>query len=111
MLLRSDRDSLENKPIILYRRLKNLIVSSCNKEGFDPNIFCENDDARTTLMWAQAGLGIAIIPKSAFKTINSDDLVYKIIDNNELHTKMGVIWMKNRYLSSIAKRFIEIFKE
>ncbi|MBD7910741.1 LysR substrate-binding domain-containing protein [Clostridium cibarium] len=102
---------LEDKPIILYRRMKSLIVSSCNKEGFDPVIFCENDDSRTTLMWAQAGLGIAIIPMSAFKIIKSEDLIYKIIDNKELKTNIGAIWMKNRYLSSIAKSFIEIFSK
>lgn len=103
--------ALENKPVILYRRLKNLIVSSCNQDGFDPRIFCENDDARTTLMWAQAGLGIGIIPKSAFDIIKSENMVYKVIDNKELYTKIGAIWMKNRYLSSIAKSFIEVFKE
>lgn len=102
---------LEKSPIILYRRLKSLIISSCNKEGFDPNIFCENDDARTTLMWARAGLGIAIIPKSAFEILESNDLVYSIIDNKDLYTSMGAIWMKNRYISSIAKSFLEFFKQ
>ncbi|MDS0526451.1 LysR family transcriptional regulator [Clostridium sp. SHJSY1] len=103
--------SLENKPVILYRRLKSLIVSSCNKEGFEPTIFCENDDARTTLMWAQAGLGIALIPKSIFNIINDENMIYKIINDKDLNTKIGAIWMKNRYLSSIAKSFIKVFKE
>jgi DNA-binding transcriptional LysR family regulator len=103
--------SLEDKPFIIYRRLKSLIVSSCNKEGFEPTIFCENDDARTTLMWAQAGLGIAIIPKSAFDIINDENMIYKVIDDKNLYTKIGAIWMKDRYLSSIAKSFIKVFKE
>lgn len=103
--------SLEGKPVIIYRRLKSLIVSSCNIEGFEPTIFCENDDARTTLMWAQAGLGIAIIPKSAFDIINDENMIYKVIDDKNLYTKIGAIWMKNRYLSSIAKSFIKVFQE
>ena len=101
---------LENKPVILYRRLKRLIVSSCKEEGFEPEIFCENDDARTTMMWANSGLGIGILPISAFNLIAKEDLVYKIIDNKKLNTQIGVIWMKERYLSSIAKSFIEVFK-
>ncbi|HEY5524402.1 MAG TPA: LysR family transcriptional regulator [Clostridium sp.] len=101
---------LENKPVILYRRLKKLIVSSCKEEGFEPEIFCENDDARTTMMWANSGLGIGILPLSAFNLISREDLVYKVIDNEKFNTQIGVIWMKDRYLSSIAKSFIEVFK-
>ena len=102
---------LENKPIILYRRLKKVIVSACIEEGFEPDIFCENDDARTTVLWAEAGLGVGIIPETALNIIKSDELIHKTIDNVNIHSRIGVIWLKDRYLSSIAKSFIDIFKE
>ncbi|WP_366777521.1 LysR substrate-binding domain-containing protein [uncultured Clostridium sp.] len=102
---------IEAKPIITYRRLKDIIISSCSKEGFKPNIFCENDDARTSLMWAKAGLGIAIIPKSALNLIGSEGLIYKFIDNDNLKTRIGAVWMKDRYLSAIASSFLEVFKQ
>lgn len=104
-------NDIEEKPIITYRRLKNLIISSCSKEGFKPNIFCENDDARTSLMWAKAGLGIAIVPKSALNLIGSEGLKYKFIDNDDMKTRIGAVWRKDRYLSAIASSFIEVFKQ
>lgn len=61
-------------------------------------------------MWANSGLGIGILPMSAFNLIAREDLVYKIITNEKLNTQIGVIWMKDRYLSSIGKSFIEVFK-
>lgn len=60
-------------------------------DNVKPNIFCENDDARTSLMWAKAGLGIAIIPKSALNLIGSEGLIYKFIDNDNLKTRIGAV--------------------
>lgn len=102
---------LEGKPLIIYRRFENLITSLCNKSGFEPNILCINDDARTSLMWANSGLGIAIIPKSALKLSPSEDLIYSTIKERELYTKISAIWVKDRYLSSIAERFLSVFRE
>ena len=100
---------LEDKPLIIYRRFEKLILECCRKSDFEPKIFCKNDDARTTLLWAEAGLGIAIVPKSAVKLIGSTILVYKEIDERALRTKIAAIWMKNRYITSSAKHFLEVF--
>lgn len=101
---------LINRPLIIYRRFEKLILECCKKSGFEPKIFCKNDDARTTLLWAEAGLGIAIVPKSAVKLIGSTNLIYKEIDEQALKTQIAAIWMKNRYISSSAKHFLEVFQ-
>ncbi len=54
------------KPLILYRRWENVIWHICQSEHLTPQIFCMNDDARTTASMTNAGLGIGIIPESAF---------------------------------------------
>lgn len=102
---------LEDRNIIIYRRLKSIILESCSKNNIKLNIFCENDDARTTIMWAGAGLGIGIIPKSALHFIKGDELTYKVIEEKELYTRIGVIWNREKYLSNIAKSFLEIWKQ
>lgn len=102
---------LINKPLIMYRRFEKLILECCKKSGFEPKIFCKNDDARTTLLWAEAGLGIAIVPKSAVQLIGSTNLIYKEIDEQALRTQIAAIWVKNRYISSSAKHFLEVFEE
>lgn len=103
--------SLEGRKVIIYRRLKNIILESCNNKGIKLDIFCENDDARTTIMWSDAGLGIGIIPKSAIHFIKSEDLIYREIEDKELYTQIGAIWSKEKYLSTTAKKFLKIFKE
>ncbi|MFE4709624.1 MULTISPECIES: LysR family transcriptional regulator [unclassified Paenibacillus] len=100
---------LQNKPLIIYRRFEQLIREACIDQGFEPSFFCMNDDARTTLLWANAGLGIGIIPKSAFGLVNNSNLLYKEIRSETLRTRVAAIWMKDKYLSSLAAKFIDCF--
>ncbi|MDT8715175.1 LysR family transcriptional regulator [Clostridium sp. 19966] len=101
---------LASKPLIIYRRFEKLILQCFEKQELFPNIFCINDDARTTLLWAKTGLGIAIVPESAIKLIGDyADFKIKPINESTLMTQILVIWMKDRYLSNSAKHFLEIF--
>lgn len=102
---------LNNKPLIFYRRFESLILKACEDSNFEPYVYCKNDDARTTLLWANAGLGIAIVPKSVVELIASSDMIYKEIDNEDLTTRLAVVWSKNGYISSAAKNFLNIFRE
>lgn len=101
---------LKDKPLIIYRRFEQLIRETCLENGFDPLVFCMNDDARTTLLWANAGLGIGIIPKSAFELTSNRNLIYKEISSESLRTRVAAVWIKDKYLSSLASKFIESFK-
>lgn len=100
---------LKKKPLIIYRRFEPLISSFCHNAGFEPNIFCLNDDARTTLMWANAGLGVAIVPKSASLIMLSDNMLYPSIDEAGMFTQIAAIWKKDEYLSFAAKKFLKEF--
>ena len=103
-------DELSDMPLIIYRRFEKLIKECCDKAGFEPTILCKNDDARTTLLWAEAEMGIAVVPKGALKLINSSNLMYKEIKEPSLETQIAAIWIKGRYLSTAAKHFLEGFK-
>ncbi|MBC3889384.1 LysR family transcriptional regulator [Acetobacterium paludosum] len=100
---------LKNKPLIIYRRFEQLICDTCMEHGFAPEIFCKCDDARTALLWANAGTGIAIIPKSAFELAANSNLVIKEIKSEKLKTKIAAIWVKDRYISPLAANFIKSF--
>ncbi|MGG7078377.1 LysR family transcriptional regulator [Clostridium sardiniense] len=102
-------DKLDNKPLIFYRRYESLLTSAFEKNNVKLNSFCKNDDARTTLLWAKAGLGIAVIPKSAAKIIEDNNLKTKVIDETNLYTRLGVIYRKSTNLSKAAKSFIKLF--
>lgn len=100
---------LKDRPLIFYRRFEKIISEACENSGFQPKVFCKNEDARTSLLWANAGLGIAIVPKSSLKLIGSSDLLYKEIDDKSLTTQIAAIWMKDGYLSPAAKNFLNTF--
>lgn len=102
-------NELKNKPLIIYRRFEQLIYETCIEHGFEPEIFCKNDDARTAILWANAGLGIAVVPKSAFGLAANSNLIYKEIKSEKLRTKITAIWVKDRYISPLASEFIESF--
>ncbi len=102
-------NDLRDRPLIMYRRFEKLLLSEFYKLDFEPNIFCMNDDVRTTMLWARTGLGIGIVPKAAMNFQLMDDIKYKIINQDNLRTKIAAIWIKERYLSIGAKRFLKFF--
>lgn len=77
------------------------------REGLSPSYFCLNDDARTSVRWADAGLGVGIVPASSQPLLqNPHTKVYKISDSR-LFTSISVIHNKNAYLSTIARMFLK----
>lgn len=102
-------NDLKDMPLIIYRRFEKMLLSEFQELGFEPNIFCINDDARTTILWARAGLGIGIVPKSAVNFEFMNNIKYKIINKETLITQIAAIWIKKRYLSISAKKFLEFF--
>jgi DNA-binding transcriptional LysR family regulator len=102
-------EDLKDIPLIIYRRFEKILLGEFQNLGVEPDVFCINDDARTTILWARAGLGIGIVPKSVINLGLMDNIKYKEIDNNTLRTQISAIWIKERYLSMAAKKFLEFF--
>lgn len=102
-------EELDQRPIIMYRRFEQLLHEVFSRYNITPKVFCKNDDARTTLLWANAGMGIAIVPASAFDLAAHQNLRAKVIEEPTLRTRITAIWMKDRYLSTLGEKFIEYF--
>lgn len=102
--------ALRGKPLVIYRRFEELICQTLEAEKITPDILCLNDDARTSLMWASAGLGVAVVPQS-ISTIfgGKQGFLCKKIDDKRLETKITAIWKKDSYLSPIAEGFLAFF--
>ncbi len=99
--------ALNGKPLLIYRRWENILNNEFSKHKLTPNVISRNDDAKTTVLWAQAGLGIGIVPLSAMHFIEDSSCTYSIIDESELDSTISIIHNKKGYMSSIAKRFLE----
>jgi DNA-binding transcriptional LysR family regulator len=110
----SDADSinlreLADKQLLIHRKFEVMITKSYEQLGLTPSILCESDDVMPLLAWADAGIGMAIVPKSAFSLIHSTRLIAKEIVNPSLVTGSAVIWVRNRYLPATAHHFLGLF--
>ena len=97
---------LREKPLLIHRSNEAMISEICRKNGFQPFILCRGDDVRSLLAWADAGLGVAIVLKSATGLVPSNHLTFQEIADPALSIKKAIIWNRNRYLSSVARNFL-----
>lgn len=102
---------LGHAPVILYRRFEKILLSLCEQKGITPQVFCIADDARTALMWAEAGLGVAVVPQSAYRIMPHHNMVYGELSEEDLHTRIAAVCKKGCSLSWAAQQFLEIFAQ
>lgn len=97
---------LRDKPLLIHRSNENMLNEACRKFGFQPNILCRGDDVRSLLAWADAGIGVAIVLKSAISLVPSSQLSYQEIAEPTLSIKMAIIWPRKRQQSAVARNFL-----
>ncbi|SDF80128.1 LysR family transcriptional regulator [Sporomusa acidovorans] len=100
---------LAGKPLLIHRKYEAMIIEHGEQYGFTPEFVCMSDDVMPILAWADADIGIAIVPRTAIGLIPSANLVYKTITNPYLELTSNVIWLRNRYLSAAAHNFLQLF--
>lgn len=96
-------------PLIQYRRFDSVLSAAFQNARIHPTVFCRNDDARTCLLWASAGLGVALVPETLTKLSLTDHLAVHRISCADTTTRMAAVYKKNGYVSNIAKEFVTHF--
>ena len=96
--------SLQNRPLILYRRYEELILGEFRRQGLHAEVFCICDDARDAMLWVRAGLATAIFPQSMQTLCEGLDL--RILDEPALETQTMLIWKKGVRLPETAELFL-----
>lgn len=86
-----------------------MIIKSCQKAGFEPNIIGKIDDTRTIMLWANKGMWIAIVQRDWPELMENNGLKYKGIAEPLLVTQPAIVWMKTRYISTASRHFLETF--
>ncbi|VBB09287.1 transcription regulator hth lysr [Lucifera butyrica] len=100
---------LADKPLIIYGAYEEILLGYFRERGFTPRIICRHEDIRSMLLWANTGLGVAIVHESAACLMPGSNLVFKKIIEPQLSIKpIAITWMRNRYLSSAARHFINM---
>ena len=106
--------NLENVPLLLVHREKGTgiyeeIVEEFKERGIQPNILCECHDVNVLLSLVAKGLGATIVPKSAVLPNQYKGLRVLDIEDTAVRSQIGLVWRKDRYLSKMAQRFMELF--
>lgn len=97
---------LSDKPLLIHRSNETMISEVFHKFGLQPNILCRGDDVRSLLAWADAGIGVAIVLKSAVGLVPCNQLTYQEIAEPALSIKMAIIHCRKRQLSAVANNFL-----
>ena len=100
---------LSDKPLILHRS-SDRIRAYYEDNNLNPNIICLHNDIRSMISLSSTGLGIAIIPKTSAVLNRNKNLIYKEVSEPILPLYANIIWSRNRYLSNIAKNFLEMLQ-
>ena len=87
------------------------ILEAFTRQNLQLNKMAECSDMHTLLELVNGGIGATIVPKSVID-VYMDKIPYSIpINNADLMSSLGVIWLENHYVSTPAKNLIELIKE
>lgn len=107
-------EELANIPLLLLHRINGIgqyevINNEFIKRNLTPNIICECADVDILLELVSNEIGATILPESTL-TRNNIRGVHKLrIKDATIISKSAIIWLKNRYISKSARRFINLF--
>jgi DNA-binding transcriptional LysR family regulator len=91
--------------------ISDLIIEACQTSGFSPNVIYWGTETLPMLFMVKKGLGIAFAPQS-FRELRSPDLPQLVeISSPSLFTKLSLITVKNRFMTSVTKRFLDVTKD
>ena len=99
---------LAQQPLVIYRRFEALFNESFSQAGLAPHYAVKCDDARTAVLTADAGLGVALVPESIAHLYAQTH--FQKIDYPTWQTTIQVVWSKSRPISPLMQRFIKALK-
>ena len=102
---------LKDLPLIVIQRYESLIRNACAAQDIHPRIRCVNRQLPISLLWAQQGIGIAIVPLSSYHRVSGDALVYAEIDEPSFDTQRALVRMKDGYHSALSELFYQFCRD
>lgn len=86
------------------------VVMECRRHGFEPNLICECSSVAIIMSLVANGIGATVFPKSVLSSFSVNGIMTLDIADADFQSGVGIIWLKNRYLSKSAQNFIERFR-
>lgn len=98
-----------NQPLILYRRFEAIFNESFARAGIVPYYAVKCDDARTAILWADRGMGIALVPRSIASQYARGQIT--AIDHANWHSQIQLVWLKQNHLKPVVQTFIKFLSD
>lgn len=96
-------------PLIFYKRFELTLAEAFAHKKLPFHYLCKCDDAKTAILWANQGLGIAVVPASVIGL--SKGLEVKIIDSDSLKTTPMIVYKSYDGLSQQARMLVDAYKK
>lgn len=90
-------------------RLHEKIVTECRRHGVEPNFVCECSSVAIIIALVVAGFGASIMPKSVLSSFPIPEIRTIELFDAAFQSDVGIVWLKDRYLSRSAQAFIDTF--
>ncbi|MFC0212968.1 LysR family transcriptional regulator [Paenibacillus chartarius] len=87
------------------------VLKAFHESGHEPRILCECSSVAIILALVAAGIGATILPKSVLASFPLTSITMYELAHTPFYSEVGLVWIKDRYLSKSARNFIETFAE
>lgn len=103
-------ENLLGLPLIYCRSYDSLITSAFERSGLMPHFFCKNDDTRTSMLMANSGMGVAIVPESVAQLlVQGDDMCIRPLDAPDASSNIAFVYKQEGYVSKAVHKLAEYF--
>ncbi|MBP0723625.1 LysR family transcriptional regulator [Bacillus sp. RG28] len=107
-------DEIQNYPLILPSTeglgVHYLIFEAFSKFNLQPNIIGECSDITLLMNLVSSDFGASIVPETLLKLHKGYPIHAQKISSTSLNASVGLIWLKNHYLSKAAQNFVDLFR-
>ncbi|KRL93832.1 LysR family transcriptional regulator [Levilactobacillus hammesii] len=100
---------LADVPLIIYRRFEQIFQTTFDEQGIQPFIACTCDDARTAVQWADARMGVAVVPQTVAEEISGATTAIRPIHYQPWRTTLKLVWPATIKPSPLLQRFIDSY--
>ncbi|WHY90952.1 LysR family transcriptional regulator [Neobacillus cucumis] len=104
--------ALQNYPIILPSTeglgVHYLILEAFSRYKIQPNFVGECSDITLLMDLVSSGFGASIVPETILKRHKGYPIQSYLIPSSKLSASVGLIWLKNHYLSKAAQNFVDL---
>lgn len=99
----------KDTPLIIHQRYLSLLNDCCLQQQFQPQLKVICNDSRTSLIWASAGIGVAIVPMSSLSLEYDHSLISVTLKDKDLYSGIAFITRKDEKPPLSIQNFMKQF--